>query len=268
MNYICITNQESIAEIAECAGVEYVMIDLEIIGKHERQGHMNTFISTHTKEDIGKIKKTLRTTKTLVRVNPLNDNSKDEIEYALDNGADALMLPMFKNKDEAEKFVCLVKNRAEVILLLETPSALNSIDKIVEIGGVSYIHVGLNDLSIAMSYKFMFMPLINGMVERVATASNKRGVKFGFGGIAQIGEGLLPAELILAEHIRLNSCMTILSRSFLNCGVGSEQNAIRNEFSSGMRKLREYEKEIIKQSQNFFDQNKEKVFKIVTQLSL
>ena len=39
-------------------------------------------------------------------------------------------------------------------------------------------------------------------------------IPFGIGGIACLGTGLLPAELILAAHLRLGSERVILSRSF------------------------------------------------------
>ena len=31
------------------------MVDLEHIGKHERQGHLNTLISSHTVDDVARV---------------------------------------------------------------------------------------------------------------------------------------------------------------------------------------------------------------------
>ena len=45
----------------------------------------------------------------------------------------------------------------------------------------------------------------------------KKGIKvamLGFGGIARLGFGMLPAEHVIAEHYRLGSTAVILSRSF------------------------------------------------------
>ena len=42
----------------------------------------------------------------------------------------------------------------------------------------------------------------------------KHGKAFGFGGIAALGSGELPAEWILAEHVRLGSSSVILSSRF------------------------------------------------------
>jgi len=60
----------------------------------------------------------------------------------------------------------------------------------------------------------MFEPLVNGLLDSLVDTIKKSGLPFGFGGIARIGEGDLPAELILAEHVRLGSSCVILSRTF------------------------------------------------------
>ena len=48
-------------------GVDWIFVDLEIKGKLERQGHLDTVISRHKIEDISPIKNTLKKTKLLVR---------------------------------------------------------------------------------------------------------------------------------------------------------------------------------------------------------
>lgn len=61
--------------------------------------------------------------KLLVRINPLYDGSKKEIDKVVDGGADIIMLPWFHTQDEAKKFVDLVDGRAKTILLVETTNA-------------------------------------------------------------------------------------------------------------------------------------------------
>ena len=51
-----ITNNPKIAQIADENGVDRVFIDLETIGKSERQGGMDTVQSKHTLDDIKKVK--------------------------------------------------------------------------------------------------------------------------------------------------------------------------------------------------------------------
>ena len=88
-----ITNKPDIAVVAEEAGIDWVFIDLEIKGKEERQGHLDTVISRHQISDIKPIKLVLTKSKLLVRVNPINDESKVEIETVIKEGAEIVMLP-------------------------------------------------------------------------------------------------------------------------------------------------------------------------------
>jgi len=55
-----ITNDAEIAKIAENAGVDWIFVDLEINGKEERQGHLDTVISKHEISDVKKIKSVLK----------------------------------------------------------------------------------------------------------------------------------------------------------------------------------------------------------------
>lgn len=49
-----ITNNPEVAQIAERAGVDRIFVDMEYIGKSERQGGMDTVQSHHTLEDVKK----------------------------------------------------------------------------------------------------------------------------------------------------------------------------------------------------------------------
>src|SRR5690554_1514902 len=90
-----ITNDEKVAKIAEDSGVDWIFIDLEINGKEERQGHLDTVISKHHFDDVKKIKKVLTKSDLLVRVNPIYEDSKQEIDKVINDGADIVMLPFF-----------------------------------------------------------------------------------------------------------------------------------------------------------------------------
>ena len=65
-----ITNNPEVALIAEKYGVDRIWIDLETLGKEERQKGMNTVKSRHSVDDIRKIKPLLTKAELLVRVNP------------------------------------------------------------------------------------------------------------------------------------------------------------------------------------------------------
>ena len=88
-----ITNDLSVALAAQKHGVDRIWIDLETMGKEERQKGMNTVKSQHTVADIQRIKPHLTTSEMLVRINHWHDRSESEIEAVLEAGADMIMLP-------------------------------------------------------------------------------------------------------------------------------------------------------------------------------
>ncbi|MGD6802088.1 aldolase/citrate lyase family protein [Rossellomorea aquimaris] len=262
-----ITNQEEIAKIAENSGVDWIFIDLEINGKDARQGHLDTVISRHSIEDVKKVKKVLTNSKLLVRINPIHEGSKEEIDKVIKDGADIVMLPFFKTKEEVELFVNYVNDRANVCLLCETSEAVEDIDSILTVQGIDYIHIGLNDLHLSYKMNFMFELLANGTVEMLCKKFESQGIQYGFGGIAQLGQGTLPAEKIIAEHYRLGSNMAILSRSFCDTKINNDYGLIEEIFKYGVNDIRDFESNLIHNNKNFFLENqqfvKDKVMEIV-----
>lgn len=259
LDLLYITNDEKDAMEAERAGANIIFIDLEINGKYERQGHLDTVISNHKLEDIRRIKPILKKAKILTRINPINEKSKEEIEKAIEYGTDIIMLPMFKTKEEVQEFIELINGRVEAYLLLETSQALCRIDDILEVRGIDAIHIGLNDLHLSLGLDFMFECLSNGVVEYLIEKIKDKNIKYGIGGIARIGEGELPAEVILGEHVRLGSKIVILSRTFKKDNI---------DLKKGIEDLRK-EYNILKQkSIKELLENKKNLKDIVQKISL
>lgn len=240
-----ITNNSEVALVAEKYGVERIWIDLETLGKEERQKGMNTVKSQHTIEDIKIIKPLLTTSEMLVRINPWNENSVKEIDAVVSTGADMIMLPMWKSATEVTNFINAVGGRCKTTLLLETKEAAECLDEVLENGGMDEIHIGLNDLHLSYGLTFMFELLSNGTVETLTKKIAAKGIPYGFGGIAQLGGGDLPAEKIIKEHYRLGSTRAILSRSFCNTDIVKELPEIEKIFSENMKSLREYEASLV-----------------------
>ncbi|MCM3763939.1 HpcH/HpaI aldolase/citrate lyase family protein [Neobacillus niacini] len=261
-----ITNQAEVAMIAEKSGVNWIFVDLEINGKDERQGHLDTVISRHSIHDVKRIKNVLTKSKLLVRVNPIYEESKNEINMVIADGADIVMLPFFKTKDEVETFVRYIDGRAKVCLLCETSEAVENMDSILTVSGIDYIHIGLNDLHLSYNMKFMFELLVDGTVEMLCNKIQAQGIPYGFGGIARIGQGSLPAENIIAEHYRLGSSMAILSRSFCNTSKEMNLDQIEAVFDYGLNDIREYEKGLLTKDLAFFKANQEFVKGKVTEI--
>lgn len=221
LELIQITNDPAFARRCDALDGMRLFVDLESLGKQERQGHRDTFISKHQVGDVARIKAVLRRSPLMVRLNPLHPGSRAEVEAVLALGADRLMLPMFDRPEQLEAFCALVGSRVPVTALLETPGALDTLPDWIATPDLDEVFVGLNDLHLALGHRFMFEPLARGMVERVADACRRRGLPFGFGGIAQLEGGLLPGRDVLAEHVRLGSSAVILSRSFQR-GAGAD----------------------------------------------
>lgn len=261
-----ITNNPQIALIAENNGVDRICVDLETLGKEERQKGINSVKSKHTILDISIISKTLTTSEMLVRVNPWNINSILEINKVIQAGAKIIMLPMWKNVIEVKSFISAVEGRVKIVLLLETKEAVECLDEILSLSGVDEIHIGLNDLHISYGMTFMFELLANGTVEKLCKKIQKTGIPYGFGGIAKIGEGLLPAEKIIMEHYRLGSTRAILSRSFCDVTSIERIEEVERIFHLNMKTLREYELSLRNVAEEDFYTNKVAVAECVDQI--
>lgn len=220
-----ISNDPQFARRCDAIDGMRLFVDLERQGKAERQAGRNSFLSDHQRDDVGRVKAVLRRARLLVRVNPLNPGTAAELDAVLAQGADSLMLPMFRSAGELQAFSALVAGRAPVVALLETADALQCLDDWLETPGLSEVYVGLNDLHLSLGCRFMFEPLAQGIVQRVAEATQRRGLRFGFGGIARLDEGLLPGRDVLAEHLRLGSQAVILSRTFHGGASGQSLEA-------------------------------------------
>lgn len=272
LNLFYITNNPEIAQIAEIADVDRIFVDMEYIGKNIRQGGLDTVQNHHTIEDIINIRTCLKKSKLLVRVNPIHnassdyESSEDEINRTIDAGADIIMLPMYKSISDVERFLKAVNGRVQTMLLTETVEACHIMDDILKIKEIDEIHIGLNDLHLALHKKFMFELLADGFIDLLADKIRVSGKPFGFGGIARFGYGSLPAERIIIEHYRLGSKMAILSRSFCNVDKVKDLNIIRHIFIEEVAKIRKAETLYKQFSFEEFEENHAQVKNIVKQI--
>lgn len=266
IKYMFITNDPRIAAMADEAGVDRIFIDLETVGKQLRQGGMNTVQSDHTLADIQAVRPAVKRAELMVRINPIYEWSREEIEATLAAGADTLMLPYFHTPEQVQTFLSCVNGRARTILLVETPEAVERLDEILQLPGIDECHIGLNDLHLGYGRKFMFELLADGTVDRIADKFRQYGIPFGVGGIARLGRGILPAEYILAEHIRLGSEAVILSRSFCNDILFSSRVNRNEVFFREVRKLRDTENEMRGMSPDYFEENRRQMQQIVDQI--
>lgn len=268
-----ITNKPAVAEIAEQAGVDWIFLDMEFIGKDARQGGLDTVQNHHTVKDVANIKAAVKKAKVLVRVNPIHEalpdypSSKDEIDATIKAGADIVMLPFFKTVEEVKQFISYVDGRAKTLLLMETVEAANLVDEILEVPGIDMIHLGLNDMHLELGMKFMFELLANGTVEKLGNKIKAKGIPFGFGGIATLDGGALPGSMVLKEHVRLGSSMVIVSRSFCNTDIVKDLNEVKHIFDKGISGLRALQKEASQAGAAYLEENRKAVVSAVNKIA-
>jgi len=266
-----ITKRPEIAQIAEEAGVDWIFVDMEFIGKDVRQGGLDTVQNHHTVKDVSNVKAVITTAKVIVRVNPIHDalpnyfSSEDEIDATIKAGADIIMLPFFKTVAEVERFLKIVDGRVKTCLLVETPEAALLLEEILELDGLDMVHLGLNDLHLALGMKFMFELLADGTVDRLSAKIKAKGIPFGFGGIATLTGGAMPGSMVLKEHYRLGSSMVIVSRSFCNTDIITDLDEVRKIFNEGIADIRKLEEEA-QEAATYFSNNRSAVLDSVHQI--
>lgn len=260
LELIQITNDAAFAQRCDAIEGMRLFVDLERLGKAQRQAGRNTFISEHQIGDVARIRQVLRRSRLMVRVNPVHEGTRAEVDAVLALGADMLMLPMFADQEQLQSFCQCVGGRAPVVALLETGAALATLDDWVGTPGLREVYVGLNDLHLSLGLRFMFEPLANGLVDRVAAAAKARDLKFGFGGIARLDEGLLPGRDVLAEHLRLGSGSVILSRTFHRSDVNSS-------FEHEVARLRQAEAELARRTVEQVEQDSRRIAGVISAIA-
>jgi hypothetical protein len=214
------TDDPEVARRADAAGVERVGIDLERLGKAERQRGLGTWISPHREEALDSVRAELSSASLFARVNPLNPGSGREVDGVLARGAEVVMLPMVATADEAREFVRLVGGAAGVVLLVEQIGALRRIGELAAVDGVDELHIGLNDLALSMGVRNRWLALAGDLAVHAGVAVRAAGKRFGLGAIGRAGDAGLPVPtgLVYAEYARTGATAALVSRSFFRSG--------------------------------------------------
>lgn len=238
LRLIMVVQTPAIARLVHAAGVDTLFVDLEHMGKEARQGHMPSWKSRQTMADVSLIRAAVPEARLLVRVNPPGPHTRAEVDEAIARGADAVMLPMFRWRDELLRFADLLAGRADCQPLFETADAVDMIPQIAGEGWLKDLHIGLNDLHLDLKMRFLFEPLSAGVLEEPCAAMRQAGIRFGIGGLARAGEGIVPPELLLGEHVRLGSSAAILSQTFHRNAATAEALEEGFDFAAEVARLR------------------------------
>ncbi|QJQ96949.1 aldolase [Halomonas sp. PA5] len=256
-----ITSSPDVACYIEQHGIARIFMDQEVMGKAERQGHLDTHKAQHTLEEIAAVARVLKQAELMVRVNPLHEESAQEIEAALDHGAQRLMLPMFTSREEVDCFLDHVQQRVPVTFLAETPQALVRLSDWLPLLNAKQdeVHFGLNDMALGMGLDFLFEAMAGRLFDIGALLLNEMGIRWGVGGVARIGQGELPAEIVLGEHVRLGSQWVILSRAFHQGAITTEALLENLDFPNEIAALQTSEAEWRTRSDEALLQNQKRL---------
>jgi hypothetical protein len=119
-----------------------------------------------------------------------------------------------------------------LVPLVETVEAVEAVEAVLALDGVDEVHVGLNDLSLALDLPNRFLALVHPAVEHVAAAAHAAGARLGLGGLGRADQDDLPvpAPLVHAQHARMRAGGALLSRSFLAGGrdLADDVRAVRD----------------------------------------
>ena len=200
--------------LASAAGVDRIGPDLETWRKEDRQGGMGHRISSHDPESIGLVVRDAGDAIPFCRVDPIHDGSAEQIDHVIRLGVRQVMLPMFRTAEEVRTFVELVAGRAHPVLLVETVAATVRLPEILQVEGVSGIHIGLNDLRIDSRLGNPVELLVSPWLETICRTVRRRGLPLHVGGVASVADETLPIppEPVIARLLELGATGSLVTR--------------------------------------------------------
>ncbi len=197
-------------------GAAGLVVDWEYKGKAERQRGYDTCIGRDTVDDLRRLR-AFTEAPILCRINPFGPWTPQEVESAVEAGASELLLPMVRSREEVERALELVKGRIGLGILVETKDAVAAVEELASLPLIR-VYLGLNDLAIDRGQRNIFLPLLDGTLERVRMSFR---VPFGFGGLTLPHRGFpVPCRLLMGEMARLDCQFSFLRRSFLRDTAG------------------------------------------------
>jgi len=205
------THDPELANKAEEAGIDRIVVDFEFRGKKERQSGYHLEVNKATIDDLRRIRKAVRIP-VIARINPISPESGEEIRAVISEGADIVMLPMFRRTREVEDFLELTADAVGTNLLFETKDSVDIAPALAMLKFDEY-YIGLNDMAIDYNLSFAYDVLRYEMVSSIRRALGGR--PFGFGGITVVGGGSpLKTTEILEKMARYGCSLAILRRAF------------------------------------------------------
>lgn len=222
---------------AVAAGVDGIIVDWERRGKDVRQAGADTEINNDTPDDLRRVRRATDA-RVICRINAVGDTTIEEIDTAIDGGADEILVPMARAAREVSAVLEAVRDRCGVGMLVETVTAVERIASFADLP-LTRVYVGLNDLGIERGAANIFSAVSDGTVERVRRAIT---TPFGFGGLT-LPEGghPIPCRLLMGEMARLGCQFSFLRRTFHRDARGRSLPDVVGRIREGLAVARQRE---------------------------
>ena len=193
------------------AGAAGVILDWERRGKARRQAGQDTQINEDTAADLAAVR-SATPGRVLCRVNGAGPWTAQEVQLAVELGADEVLLPMVRTPADVDLALDALAGRCGLGVLVETQDAVECVDALAR-RPLARVYLGLNDLRIDRGGADpLFAPLLDGTADRVRRAVD---VPFGVAGLTLPDHGRpVPSRLLAGELARLDADFTFLRRSF------------------------------------------------------
>ncbi len=223
------TADPTLAAAADAAGIDRVGLDLERIGKRERQPPSELWHTDHEETHLSAIGKVLRCADLFVRCNPPHPGLPTELDRLLATGVKVVMLPAFRCAEDVRRALDSLAGRAVLVPLLELPDALANIDGIAAVPGLREVRFGLNDLGLGWGLRNRFAALLRPELEHACAVLRDAGKTFGIGGVGRVDDATLPvpSEAIYARYAALGAHGSLLARSFCRNILATDTTVLR-----------------------------------------
>lgn len=215
------THDADLARKAEASGIDRIVVDFENREKIHRQSGHGLEINQATLADLKKVRAAIKIP-ILVRVNPIFNGSREEIHSVVGEGADIIMLPMFRTMMEVDTFINISGDTVKKSLLFETKASVTLAQELAPLSFDEY-YIGLNDMAIDFQLPSAFDVLKLDVISRIRNAIPHR--RFGFGGITIVGKGEPLKSTEIMDVMAQKGCtLAILRRAFKRdvCGRSME----------------------------------------------
>lgn len=211
LDLLLFTTDTEFAVAAASSGVDGFIVDWETKGKTDRQRGQDMEINADTVDDLARLSGSVALPIT-VRINGIEHEAASEIELALANGANGIMLPMARTAADVAHFLDLIDGRAKTIVQIETQDLVNDLASMARLPWDA-AYIGLHDLMLSRGAASMWQAVVDGTVESIFETLSGRDV--GFAGATVVGGGHpIRFTQVLQELARMGAALTFLRRSF------------------------------------------------------